>query len=142
VGHAENLPKRSYMSIKDITVNTVSSDPFGEILSANLVIKCDHLLHVGISAWNDNDTFQLTIDKTILAVTFRCDSADDTLGEYYPDAVLPSLEAYLLPVLVQNYSGNIEALVLHAIQAEKGQYRRLGMLSFEEGETTAKFHEI
>jgi hypothetical protein len=129
------IPKRSDLSemashhILNVTVRRVliqplsPDNPFGEILSATLNLRCDYLCRANLHEIEDSDRGYTLIDlerKTFrISVLFDCSEVFENRR----------LRAHLLPIYTYKTKFLCNGLILQPTGNSTGQYRRIGILT-------------
>ena len=120
--------------VHDVWVKHASSNPYGDILSANLRLRCDHLLK-GIICYGSGYETTVSIAGTSIQMIPVLDCEKEGDGIY-------QLHLYILPVWL-NGEHQTEGLLLELSNGGKqGEYKRVGMFFFSNGEDCTKFEEL
>jgi len=127
------IPKRSDISemashhilnvtARRVLIQPVSPDnPFGEILSATLNLRCDYLCRANLHEIEDSDRGYTLID--LARKTFRISFLFDC-SEVFENR---RLRVHLLPIYTYKTRFLCNGLILQPTGSSTGQYRRIGI---------------
>jgi hypothetical protein len=126
-----------WIKVLDVQVQTLGSDPFGELSMAQLRLSCVYLVDVSVEM-EPTGKYLEDIGKGVLTIgggSLCCRILFDCLDE---DEYCKPQSAKAMPVF-RTSGSEVTGLLLNATGEERGQYQRLGWFCFEELEASKAF---
>jgi hypothetical protein len=113
----------TYISIDRVQIeDSHPHNAFGEVASADLRLRCDHLLHgLRLPEQNQDKKFVLKLGKERIWINLRYDSSDEPSKQ--------PMEFHLLPIGDVTEENILAGLMLQATCNSSGEYRRIGLFS-------------
>jgi hypothetical protein len=127
-----------WIKVLDVQLQTLDSDPFGQLSMAQLRLSCLYLVDVCIKTTTTKRSVLEEVGKGVLIIggeSLYCQILFDCLGE---DENCKFQKAKAMPVFMTSGFG-ATGLLLEPTGEERGQYERIGWFGFLELEASEAF---